>query len=159
MSDSYIGKSPQYGYFNKQILSAPIGASVTLDRTAADTRQLVVVVGGVIQEPETAYTINGAGTTLTFTETPNTSITGWIIWLGQLTTGPRIQADSITAQTDLAAQPAADDEFLLYDTTAGDLKKVDFSQMQAAMGDITGVTAGNGLTGGGTAGAVSLAVG
>jgi len=122
MSDSYIGKSPQYGYFNKQILSAPIGASVTLDRTAADTRQLVVVVGGVIQEPETAYTINAAGTTLTFTETPNTSITGWIIWLGQLTTGPRIQADSITAQTDLGAQPASDDEFLLYDTTAGDLK-------------------------------------
>ena len=158
MSDSYIGKNPQYGFFNKQLLSAPIGSSVTLDRAAADTRQLLVIVGGVIQEPETAYTINAAGTTLTFTETPDTSITGWIIYLGQLTTGPRIQADSITAQTDLAAQPATDDEFILYDTSAGDLKKVDFSYMQAAMGDITEVTAGSGLTGGGTSGAVSLAV-
>lgn len=159
MSNSYIGKNPTYGFFNKQNLSAPIGGSaITLDRTAADTRQLIVVVGGIIQEPETAYTINAAGTQLTFTETPDSSLTGWIIYLGQQTTGPRIQADSITAQTDLGAQPASDDEFVLYDTSAGDLKKVDFSQMQAAMGDITGVTAGSGLTGGGTSGAVSLAV-
>ena len=159
-SSSYIGKSPQYGFFNKQNLSAPIGGSaITLDRTAADTRQLIVVVGGIIQEPETAYTINAAGSQITFTETPNTSLTGWIIYMGQLTTGPRIQADSLTSQTALGAQPATDDEFLLYDTSAGDLKKVDFSYLQSAMGDITGVTAGNGLTGGGTSGAVSLAVG
>jgi hypothetical protein len=159
-SSSYIGKSPQYGFFNKQNLTAPIGGSaITLDRTAADTRQLIVVVGGIIQEPETAYTINAAGSQITFTETPNTSLTGWIIYMGQLTTGPRIQADSLTSQTALGAQPATDDEFLLYDTSAGDLKKVDFSYMQSAMGDITGVTAGNGLTGGGTSGAVTLTIG
>ena len=159
MSNSYIGKNPTYGFFNKQNLSAPIGGSaITLDRTAADTRQLVVVVGGIIQEPETAYTLNAAGTQLTFTETPDTSLTGWIIYLGQALTTPRMMAGSITDQTDLGAQPAADDEFVLYDTSAGDLKKVDFSQMQAAMGDITGVTAGTGLSGGGTSGAVSLAV-
>ena len=156
MSNSYIGKAPQYGFFNKQNLSAPIGGSaITLDRTAADTRQLIVVVGGIIQEPETAYTINAAGTQLTFTETPDTSLTGWIIYLGQAITTPRMMAGSITDQTDLGAQPAADDEFVLYDTSAGDLKKVDFSQMQAAMGDITAVTAGSGLTGGGSFGAVS----
>ena len=159
-SSSYIGKSPQYGFFNKQNLTAPIGGSaITLDRTAADTRQLIVVVGGIIQEPETAYTINAAGSQITFTETPNTSLTGWIIYMGQLTTGPRIQADSLTSQTALGAQPATDDEFLLYDTSAGDLKKVDFSYLQSAMGDITGVTAGNGLTGGGTSGAVTLTIG
>ena len=156
-SSSYIGKSPQYGVFNKQNLTAPIsGSAITLDRIAADTRQLIVVVGGIIQEPETAYTINAAGTQLTFAETPDTSLTGWIIYLGQLTTGPRIQADSLTSQTALGAQPATDDEFLLYDTSAGDLKKVDFSYLQSAMGDITGVTAGTGLTGGGTSGAVTL---
>ena len=159
MTDSYIGKSPQYGYFSKQSLTAPISATVTLNHTAADTRQLIVVLGGVVQEPETAYTLNLAGTQLTFTATPNTALNGWILWLGKQTTGPRIQADSITAQTALGAQPATDDKFILYDQNVGDLKKVDFSYMQAAMGDITAVTAGSGLTGGGTSGAVSLAVG
>ncbi len=137
MAESYIGKSPQYGYFNKQILSAPINASVTLDRAAADTRQLIVVVGGVIQEPETSYSINAAGTTLTFTETPDTSSTGWIIWLGQLTTSPRVMPGSITAQTALGTSPAAADVFLMYDDSASVLKKVAYSDLEsdtAAMG-------------------------
>ena len=137
MAESYIGKSPQYGYFNKQILSAPINASVTLDRAAADTRQLIVVVGGVIQEPETSYSISAAGTTLTFTETPDTSSTGWIIWLGQLTTSPRVMPGSITAQAALGTSPAAADVFLMYDDDAGALKKVAYSDLEsdtAAMG-------------------------
>ena len=160
MSDSYIGKSPTYGYFSKQTLSAPIGGSaITLNQTAADTRQLIVVVGGVVQEPEAAYTLNTAGTQLTFTATPDTSLTGWIVWMGKQTTGPRIMPESITAQTALGTSPADADTFVLYDDNATSLKKVAFSDMKTAMGDITGVTAGNGLTGGGTAGDVSLAVG
>ena len=107
-SDSYIGKAPAYGYFNKQALSAPIGGSaITLARSATDTRQLIVVVGGVVQEPETAYTLNAAGTQLTFTATPDSSLTGWIIWMGTQTTGPRMKAGSITNQSDLGTSPAS----------------------------------------------------
>jgi hypothetical protein len=147
MSDSYIGKSPQYGYFSKQTLAAPIGGSaITLNATAADTRQLIVVVGGVVQEPETAYTLNTAGTQLTFSATPEASLTGWIIWMGKQTTGPRIMAGSITDQTALGTAPAATDTFVLYDQDATSLKKVAFSDMQAAMGDITAVQGGTGIT-------------
>ena len=144
---SYIGKEPTYGVFIMQSATGDGSTTaITLTATAADATQLMVSVGGLLQQPRTAYTVSTAGTILTFTEAPASGIEIFIVFLGKQLTGPRIMGDAITSQSALGAQPAADDEFLLYDTSSSDLKKVDFSYMQAAMGDITEVQGGSGVT-------------
>ena len=112
---SYIGKDPTYGVFGKQTETGD-GSTVayTLDYTTADATQLIVSVGGVLQEPRTSYTINSAGLVLTFTEAPGSASSIWIVWLGRQLTGPRMEADSITAQNALTSL-ATDDTFVVYD--------------------------------------------
>ena len=60
MSGSYIGKEPQYGYFEKQRITTANGVltSFALAFTTADSTQLLVSVGGVLQEPGQSYTVD-----------------------------------------------------------------------------------------------------
>ena len=57
---SYIGRSPQFGFFEKQLLTGVNGILDTfpLNFQTADSAQLLVSVGGVIQQPGTAYTVD-----------------------------------------------------------------------------------------------------
>ena len=129
---SYIGKNPAYGVFSKQAETGDGSTTAyTLNYTTADATQLIVSVGGVLQEPRIAYTINAAGNTLTFTEAPGSSTSIWIIWLGRQLTGPRVTADAITSQVALGTSPAAADTFLMYDENVGDLKKVAYSDLES----------------------------
>jgi hypothetical protein len=137
MTESYIGKAPQYGYFRKQSATGD-GSTVafSLDIDAADATQLLVSVGGVIQEANSAYTINASGNILTFTEAPAASMGIFIIWLGKQLASPRIMSDSITAHTDLGAIPASDDYFVIYDTDVSEVKKVAYSNVHVGIADM-----------------------
>ena len=87
---SYIGKEPQYGVFITQTETGD-GSTVafSLDATVATTASLLVSVGGVVQQPASAFNINAAGTTLTFTAAPGSSIPIWILFLGQTLVVPQ----------------------------------------------------------------------
>jgi hypothetical protein len=86
---SYIGRSPQVGNYSKlDDISASFNNSlqtfsltVSGDAyTASQASQLIVSVGGVIQEPETAYTVSGAS--ITFTSAPATAADFFAVALG-----------------------------------------------------------------------------
>ena len=81
---AYIGKTPVNGFHSKQTLSTDGSTTTfTLDFTVADETALIVVVGGVIQEPKSAFNLAGGGTQITFTAAPASTDTAYIQFLGQ----------------------------------------------------------------------------
>ena len=136
---SYIGKSPQYGFFEKQVITTANGVltSFALNFTTADSAQLLVSVGGVIQQPGASYTVDASTPqNIVFTEAPSTGIEIFIIWLGKQTTGPTFSSAMITDKTALGTSPAAGDTFIIYDDDAGVLKKVAYSNVHTGIADM-----------------------
>lgn len=95
---AYIGRDIQYGVLDKQSFTTNGSTTVfTLDSGVKDAKSLLVSVGGVIQEPDVAYT--ASGTTLTFTAAPVNGIIAYAVYLGkELTTASGVR-ESITFQT------------------------------------------------------------
>jgi len=138
---SYIGKEPVYGVFIMQSATGDGSTTtITLNATAADATQLLVSVGGLLQKPRTAFTLNTLGTTLTFSEAPASGIEIFLVFLGKQLTGPRIEGDAITAQPVLATSPASDDTFLIYDESSSALKKVAYSNVHSGVADMAANT-------------------
>ena len=94
---AYIGRDIQYGTLDKQSFTANSSTTAfTLNSSVKDAKSLLVSVGGVIQEPEVAYT--ASGTTLTFSEAPATGNVVYVVYLGkELTSGAA--RENITYQT------------------------------------------------------------
>ena len=111
---AYIGRDIQYGVLDKQSFTA--NGSTTafpLDSGVKDAKSLLVSVGGVIQEPDVAYT--ASGTTLTFNTAPATGVVAYAIYLGKTleSGGTRDQitfqsetGDATTTPFTLSATPA-----------------------------------------------------
>ena len=79
---AYIGRDVQYGTLEKQDLVADGSQTVfTLNYGVATAASLLVSVGGVIQEPDTAYTVSG--TQLTFTAAPDSNDNIYVVFLGK----------------------------------------------------------------------------
>ena len=80
---AYIGRGIEIGSFAKTSITTGNGVLTAFNVLKWNVSQnsLLVVYGGVIQEPGVSYTV--AGTTITFTSAPAASTTLYIIYLGK----------------------------------------------------------------------------
>ena len=142
---AYIGRDPQYGAFEKQALTADGSTTTfTLDYTVGSASSLLVSVAGVHQEPETAYNLGSNGTTIVFTAAPTSGDTVFVIFLGAALEIATVGSGVITARTELAERAATGDFFLVYDTSATALKKIQTSNIVKA--SVTRNATGDGST-------------
>ena len=142
---AYIGRDPQYGAFEKQALTADGSTTTfTLDYTVGSASSILVSVAGVHQEPETAYNLGTNGTTIVFTAAPASGDTVFVIFLGAALEIATVGSGVITSRTELAERAASDDVFLIYDTSATALKKIQASNVVKA--SVTRNATGDGST-------------
>ena len=97
---AYIGRTIEMGMFEKQILT-PDSATTTFSLTYAvgSANSLLVVYGGVCQEPGVAYSVSGGGQSIAFSEAPETGTTLYIIYFGKQLTTPRAAGQETSKQT------------------------------------------------------------
>ena len=101
---AYLGRGIELGQHIKQTITTANGVltAFAMDLNASQN-SLLVVYGGVIQEPGVAYTVTN--TTITFTSPPAASTSLYIIYLGQELTSI---ANPTTAEvTNIAGDEAA----------------------------------------------------
>jgi len=122
---AYIGKTPDYGTFEKQALTADGSTTTfTLNYTVGSSSSILVSVSGVVQEPESGYNIASGGTTIVFSEAPASGEGVFLIFLGvAFDAGTLLASGAITGQT-AETSVADDDLILLYDTSASSLRKM-----------------------------------
>ena len=144
---AYIGRDPQYGAFEKQSITAD-GSTTTfnLDYTVGSSSSILVSVAGVHQEPETAYNLATNGTQITFTAAPASGDTVFVIFLGVALEVATIGSAVITGRTELSEAAADDDLLLLFDTSAGSLKKIQKSNIATTLTYNTRTATGDGST-------------
>ena len=81
---AYIGAKPVNGFFAKQDITTDGSTTTfTLDFTVSSTSSIIVSVGGVIQEPDVAFTLSGGNTSIVFSEAPASTVDTYIQYLGQ----------------------------------------------------------------------------
>ena len=145
---AYIGRQPSYGAFEKQSLTADSSTTTfTLNYTVGSSSSVLVSVAGVVQEPESGYTLSGGGTSIAFTAAPASGDTVFVIFLGLARdVGQFLNTGIITAQTELAEQRNDGDFLLIYDTSATSLKKILASNVAPTLTHVSRTATGDGST-------------
>jgi len=147
---AYIGRQPSYGALETQNLTADSSTTTfTLDYAVGSTASVLVSVAGVIQQPNTGYSISGGGNNIVFSAAPTTGDTVFVTFLGlNRDVADFLSTGVITTQTELG-EVAADDDFLLvYDTSATALKKIQKSNLAPTLTHVTRTATGDGSTAG-----------
>jgi len=139
---AYIARTPAYGAFEKQTLTADSSTTTfALNFTVGSSSSVIVSVAGVIQEPEVGYSLSGGGTNIVFSTAPTSGDTVFVVFLGLARDVDNISSTgTITNKTELAEQRADDDLFLVYDSSEGVLKKIQASNVASDL-DIDNTTA------------------
>jgi hypothetical protein len=144
---AYIGKSPEYGVFEKQTLTADGSTTTfTLNYTIGSSSSILVSVSGVIQEPESAYNISSGGTQIVFSTAPEIAETIFVVFLGISFDVGTLGTGAITGQTELAEVAADNDLLLIYDTSATSLKKITKANLSPTLTYVTRTYTGDGST-------------
>ena len=156
---AYIGKKPSditraiatYDTFTGD------GSTTTfsLTQAAASANDLTVVVNNVRQEPgaSKSYTLgvsgSGISNVLTFNTAPAASDEIYVVNPTQIEAIVRagdVSSGAITGQTELAEQAADGDFLLIYDTSAGVIKKIQKSNIATTLSYSAGTATGDGST-------------
>jgi hypothetical protein len=144
---AYIGKSPEYGVFEKQTLTADGSTTTfTLNYTIGSSSSILVSVSGVIQEPESAYNISSGGTQIVFSTAPEIAETIFVVFLGVSFDVGTLGTGAITGQTELAEVAADNDLLLIYDTSTTSLKKITKANLSPTLTYVTRTYTGDGST-------------
>ena len=78
----YIGRDNRLTTFTKQSITANgILTDFTLEQGVGDSSSILVSVGGIVQQPDVAY--SATGKTLSFTSAPGIGTTVWVVYLGK----------------------------------------------------------------------------
>ena len=135
---AYIGLSPTYGAFEKQVLTADGSTTTfTLNYTVGSSSSILVSVAGVHQEPEVAYNLGSGGTQIVFTAAPAAIDTVFLIFLGVAFETPTIGTGVITTQTALSTGVQGADTLLIYDDSAALLKKINLDDLIIGQTELT----------------------
>ena len=134
---AYIGRQPSYGAFEKQSLTADSSTiTFSLNYTVGSTSSLMVSVAGVLQEPDTGYSLSGGGTSIVFSAAPTSGDNVFIIYLGLARDVAQfLNTGIVTGHSALTTGIQGADTLLVFDNSAAALKKVTLDNF------ITGQTA------------------
>ena len=97
---AYIGRDITYGLFETQTLTPDSSTTTfTLNFAVGSSGSILVVYGGVIQQPNIAYSISGGGASITFSEAPVTGTTLYIVYMGKQLVVPRTAGQETSIQS------------------------------------------------------------
>jgi len=160
---AYIGQGIKQGTFKVLDTSGNTynGSNVTfsLGTQVGSASQLLVSHDGVIQKPGTDYSLATGGTQITFSTAPASGASIFIIEIsgavgGTVTpsdtsvTADKLNTALLTGQTDIGANIADADLFLIDDGAGGTLRKTAASRIKTYVGgfDVSSITGATALT-------------